>query len=122
MFLQLVRPAAGGEDTRRRAYEAENKAWEEVKETLAACLNGVKGEANTLNKKRGRKDAIHSSLDTARMDRKTLEAMLAKLERPETSAIYREGLGHILEQPEFRDVIARYRAAGERVREDRLGL
>lgn len=31
-----------------------------------------------------------------------LEAMLAKLERPETSAIYREGLGHILEQPEFR--------------------
>lgn len=31
-----------------------------------------------------------------------LEAMLAKLERPESSAIYREGLGHILEQPEFR--------------------
>jgi pepF/M3 family oligoendopeptidase len=64
------------EDTRRRAYEAENQAWEEVKETLAACLNGVKGEANTLDKKRGRKDAIHSSLDAARMDRKTLKAML----------------------------------------------
>ena len=67
------------EDTRQRAYEAENKVWEEVKETLAACLNGVKGEANTLNKKRGRKDAIHSSLDAARMDRKTLEAMLAAM-------------------------------------------
>src|SRR5215216_4283309 len=67
------------EATRRRAYEAENKAWEEVKETLAACLNGVKGEANTLNKKRGRKDAIHSSLDAARMDRKTLEAMLGAM-------------------------------------------
>ena len=67
------------EDTRRRAYEAENKAWEEVKETLAACLNGVKGEANTLNKKRGRKDAIHSSLVAARIDRKTLEAMLAAM-------------------------------------------
>jgi pepF/M3 family oligoendopeptidase len=67
------------EDTRRRAYEAENKAWEEVKETLAACLNGVKGEANTLNKKRGRKDAIHSSLDAARMDRKTLDAMLSAM-------------------------------------------
>ena len=67
------------EDTRRRAYEAENKAWEEVKETLATCLNGVKGEANTLNKKRGRRDAIHSSLDAARMDRKTLEAMLAAM-------------------------------------------
>jgi len=68
------------EPTRRRAYEAENQAWEEVKETLAACLNGVKGEANTLNKKRGRRDAIHSSLEAARMDRKTLEAMLAAMQ------------------------------------------
>jgi pepF/M3 family oligoendopeptidase len=64
------------ESTRRRAYEAETKAWEGIKETLAACLNGVKGEVNTLNKKRGRKDAIHSSIDAARLDRKTLEAML----------------------------------------------
>lgn len=68
------------EATRRRAYEAENKAWESVKETLAACLNGVKGEANTLNKKRGRKDAIHSSLEAARMDRKTLDAMLTAMQ------------------------------------------
>ena len=67
------------EDTRRRAYEAENRAWEGVKETLAACLNGVKGEANTLNKKRGREDAIHSSLEAARIDRKTLKAMMASM-------------------------------------------
>lgn len=67
------------EATRHRAYEAENQAWETVQETLAACLNGVKGEAITLNKKRGRKDAIHSSLDAARMDRQTLEAMLAAM-------------------------------------------
>ena len=32
------------EGTRHRAYDAENKAWESVKETLAACMNGVKGE------------------------------------------------------------------------------
>jgi pepF/M3 family oligoendopeptidase len=68
------------EATRRRGYEAENKAWEEVKETLAACLNGVKGEANILNKRRRRKDAIHSSLEAARIDRKTLKAMLAAME------------------------------------------
>src|SRR6266508_5836942 len=67
------------EATRRRGYEAENQAWETVKETLAACLNGVKGEANTVNKKRGRKDAIHSSIDAARIDRKTLEAMLTAM-------------------------------------------
>lgn len=68
------------EATRRRGYEAENQAWEGAKETLAACLNGVKGEAITLNKRRGRKDAIHSSIEAARMDRKTLEAMLAAME------------------------------------------
>ena len=49
------------EATRHRAYDAENQAWEGVKETLAACLNGVKGETNILYKKRGRKDALHSA-------------------------------------------------------------
>ncbi len=68
------------ESVRRRAYEAENKAWEEVKEILAACLNGVKGEAIALNKRRGRKDALHSALDAARIDRKTLQAMLGAME------------------------------------------
>ncbi len=67
------------EATRRRAYDAENQAWVTVQETLAACLNGVKGETNTLDKKRGRKDAIHASLEAARMDRKTLNAMLSAM-------------------------------------------
>jgi len=68
------------ESVRRRAYEAENKAWEGVKETLAACMNGVKGQAITLYKKRGREDAIHESIDAARMDRATLKAMLGAME------------------------------------------
>jgi pepF/M3 family oligoendopeptidase len=67
------------EATRRRAYEAENQAWETVKETLSACMNGVKGETNTLYKKRGRKDALHSAIDAARIDRKTLDAMLGSM-------------------------------------------
>src|SRR6266496_3299948 len=67
------------ETTRRRAYDAENQAWVTVQETPAACLNGVKGETNTLDKKRGRKDAIHASLEAARMDRKTLNAMLSAM-------------------------------------------
>jgi pepF/M3 family oligoendopeptidase len=67
------------EATRHRAYEAENRAWETVQETLAACLNGVKGETNTLYRKRGRKDALHSAIDSARIDRKTLNAMLGSM-------------------------------------------
>ncbi|MBI5825250.1 MAG: M3 family oligoendopeptidase [Chloroflexi bacterium] len=67
------------EATRRRGYEAENVAWEGIKETLAACMNGVKGETLTLDKKRGREDAVHASLDFARIDRPTLDAMLGAM-------------------------------------------
>lgn len=63
-------------DTRRRAYEAELAAWESVREPLAAALNGVKGSALTVDKRRGRIDAVHASLDLARIDRETLETLL----------------------------------------------
>ncbi len=68
------------ESVRRRAYNAENLVWDSVKETLAACMNGVKGQVNTLDKHRGRKDALHTALDSARIDRKTLDAMLGAME------------------------------------------
>jgi pepF/M3 family oligoendopeptidase len=68
------------EETRHRAYDAENQAWDSVCETLAACLNGVKGEVVTLNKHRGRKDALESAIEAARIDRATLEAMLTAME------------------------------------------
>ncbi|MCZ2127968.1 MAG: M3 family oligoendopeptidase [Anaerolineales bacterium] len=64
---------------RRRAYEAENVAWQSAQEALAACLNGVKGETITLDRKRGREDNLRASIDAARMDRATLDAMLAAM-------------------------------------------
>jgi oligoendopeptidase F len=68
------------EATRRRGYEAEMAAWESVKEPLAAALNGVKGTVNTLNRRRGRTDALHSAIDQARIERSTLETMLGAME------------------------------------------
>ena len=68
------------ETVRKRAYEAEMEAWESVKEPLAACMNGVKGWANTLNEHRGRKDALHQPIDQARIDRETLQVMLEAME------------------------------------------
>jgi pepF/M3 family oligoendopeptidase len=65
---------------RRRAHEAELKAWESVREPLAACLNSIKGATNTLNARRGRADALHSAIDGARIDRATLEAMLGAMQ------------------------------------------
>jgi pepF/M3 family oligoendopeptidase len=67
------------ETVRRRAHKAELAAWEAVREPLAACLNGVKGTAVTLNQRRGRTDALHEPLDQARIDRETLEAMLGTM-------------------------------------------
>lgn len=68
------------ENVRRRAYEAELRVWESVKEPLAAALNGIKGAVNTLNYRRGRQDALHEPIDRARMDRPTLEAMLSAMQ------------------------------------------
>jgi pepF/M3 family oligoendopeptidase len=66
-------------EVRRRGYEVEMEAWESVAEPLAACLNGVKGEVITLNRRRGREDALHSAIDQARIDRATLDAMIGAM-------------------------------------------
>jgi pepF/M3 family oligoendopeptidase len=66
-------------EVRKRAYQAELAAWESVREPLAACLNGIKGSAGTLNRRRGRTDALHASLDQSRLDRATLDAMLGAM-------------------------------------------
>ena len=68
------------ESVRRRAYETEMAAWKTVEESLAACMNGIKGTANTLNRQRGRTDALHPAIDMARLDRPTLEAMLSAMQ------------------------------------------
>jgi pepF/M3 family oligoendopeptidase len=67
------------EAVRRRAYQTELAAWESVREPLAACLNGVKGAVVTLNRRRGRRDALHQALDQARIDEKILESMLVAM-------------------------------------------
>jgi pepF/M3 family oligoendopeptidase len=67
------------EDVRRRAYELELSMLNSAREPLAACLNGVKGAVNSLDQRRGRQDALHSAIDDARIDRATLEAMLAAM-------------------------------------------
>ncbi len=66
-------------EVRRKAYEAENQAWNVLKEPLAAAMNGIKGEVNTLNRHRGRKDAVDSAIDQSHIDRETLEAMLSAM-------------------------------------------
>jgi pepF/M3 family oligoendopeptidase len=67
-------------EVRKRGYEAEDKLWTSIKVPLAAAMNGIKGEVNVLNRRRGREDAVHSAIDMAHIDRQTLEAMLGAMQ------------------------------------------
>ena len=68
------------EGVRQRAYEAEITALSSLAGALSSCLNGIKGTVTVLNKRRGRQDALHAAIDTARMDRSTLDAMLRSMQ------------------------------------------
>lgn len=63
-------------DLRRRAYEAELVAWDKVAVPLAAALNSIKGEVNTLTYRRGWESPLAVSLHHNNIDRETLDAML----------------------------------------------
>jgi pepF/M3 family oligoendopeptidase len=60
---------------RRRAYDAELAAWDTVAVTLAACMNGVKGQSRALNERRGWDDALAPVLHGNAVERPVLEAM-----------------------------------------------
>lgn len=64
---------------RERAYHAEVTGWHSVRTTVAACLNGVKGTAVTLARRRGRASVLDASLDDNRIDRPTLDALLGSI-------------------------------------------
>ena len=64
------------EEVRKKAYEAELKAWEAHEVPLAFALNGVKGEASVLNRRRGYRDDLEPTLHENRITRKALKAML----------------------------------------------
>jgi len=67
-------------DVRRRAYEAEIAAYPRMELPMAACLNGIKGEALTMIQLRHFDTVLDSALDVSRMDRATLDALLAAMQ------------------------------------------
>jgi pepF/M3 family oligoendopeptidase len=64
---------------REAAYHAEQKGWESIRTTVAACLNGVKGTAITLSRRRGRDSVLDAALESNRIDRPTLDALLGAI-------------------------------------------
>ncbi|MGN0803177.1 MAG: M3 family oligoendopeptidase [Candidatus Faecivicinus sp.] len=66
-------------DVRRRAYEAELAAYPRIEIPMAACLNGIKGEALTMAGLRHYDSVLDTALDVSRMDRATLDALLSAM-------------------------------------------
>lgn len=65
---------------REKAWDLELKAWEQMKLPMAAALNGVKGFAVTLNKRRGWADPLEKSIEQCRITRATLDALISAME------------------------------------------
>ena len=76
--LSVVRNMAYNKDAelRKTAYEAELQAYLKVDESVAASLNGIKGEVITVSKMKGYKSPLERTVLDARMDMETLDAML----------------------------------------------
>jgi len=65
---------------RRDAYEAEIASYAKIEIPMAACLNGVKGEAITMAEAMHFDSVLDRTLFDNNMDRQTLDAMLSAIE------------------------------------------
>ncbi|MCL2349960.1 MAG: M3 family oligoendopeptidase [Defluviitaleaceae bacterium] len=85
--------------TRKAAYDAEIKAYEQIDKAIAASLNSVKGEVLTMVKLRGYDSPLHMTLANSRLEKGTLDAMISAMEDflPSFRRFYKkkaEMLGH----------------------------
>ena len=102
---------------RRRAYEAELASYPRIELAMAACLNGIKGEALTLCELQHYDTVLDTALDAAKIDRQTLDAMLTAMREslPTFRRYFRakaRHLGHEGGLP-FYDLFAPIGAAGK---------
>jgi len=79
--LPVVRNLAYNKDgkLRKTAYEAELNAYLKIDESIAACLNGIKGEVLAISKMRGYSSPLEKTVLDSRMDMDTLNAMLTAM-------------------------------------------
>ena len=75
--MAAVRGLASHADpaVRRAAYDAEMLTWPNVAPACAAAMNGVKGEANVVNRRRGWTSPLDASLFGNSVSRATFDAM-----------------------------------------------
>lgn len=60
---------------RRKAYQAELNSYKQIEDSIAAALNGIKGEVLTISEQRGYQSPLEKTLLDSRMETETLEVM-----------------------------------------------
>ena len=80
--LPMVRNMAYDKDPeiRKKAYEAEIKAYKKIEMPLAHSLNAIKGENIAMVEMRGYDSILDKTLEDSRMNREVLDAMLSAME------------------------------------------
>lgn len=66
---------------RKKSYEKELFLLKQNEISFAACLNNLKGETLTLNKRRKWKQPLDRALFSSRLDKKTLNALIKAIEK-----------------------------------------
>ena len=67
-------------DVRRKAYDAELKCYEGIKESVAFALNSIKLQVLNECQMRGYESPLHKTLYTSRMKKETLDALMSAME------------------------------------------
>ena len=79
--LSTVRGMANSADgaLRKKAYEAEIASYAKMELAMAACLNGIKGEALTMCELEHYDTVLDTALSAAKIDKETLDAMMCAM-------------------------------------------
>ena len=82
LTLSSVRNLAYDRDaeTRRKAYEAELKCYDSIKDSVAFSLNSIKLQVLSECEMRGYESPLHKTLYTSRMKKETLDALIGAME------------------------------------------
>ncbi len=79
--LSYIRNLAyeNNQEVRKNAYLAEMKAYEKIEDTLALTLSNIKREVNIMTELRGYENALEKTLESSKMKKETLDAMLSAM-------------------------------------------
>jgi len=101
LLLSKVRNMAYDSDQqkRKKAYQAELDSYSKIEDSVASCLNSIKGESLTLSQERGYQSPLEKSLISSKLDEEVLDAMMEAITEslPDFRRYYRkkaELLGH----------------------------